>query len=249
VNFIHGNVDYTRVYVADLLKLVEQYQKYYPEPVAEINQAMEAIDLDFLRRDFPKILDSMQLGTARINEIVESLRSFSRLDESGLKIVDLHKGIDSALMILQSRINHPPAIEIVKNYGELPLVECLAGEINQVFMNILVNAIDALNELAGSETARQIVITTEAIAPGQVAIRIANNGPAIAIDIQHRIFDPFFTTKPVGQGTGMGMAISYQIITEKHHCQLLCHSQRGQGTAFVIQLPIAATPKESLQPM
>jgi PAS domain S-box-containing protein len=249
VNFIHGNVDYTRVYVADLLKLVEQYQKYYPEPVAEINQAMEAIDLDFLRRDFPKILDSMQLGTARINEIVESLRSFSRLDETGLKVVDLHKGMDSALMILQSRINHAPAIEIVKNYGELPLVECLAGEINQVFMNILINAIDALNELAGSETARQIVISTEMIASDQVAIRIANNGPAIAIDIQHRIFDPFFTTKPVGQGTGMGMAISYQIITEKHHGQLICHSQRGQGTAFVIQLPIAAIPKESLQPI
>jgi two-component system, NtrC family, sensor kinase len=244
VNFIHGNVDYTRVYVADLLKLVEQYQQCYPEPVAEINQAMEAIDLDFLRRDFPKILDSMQLGTARINEIVESLRSFSRLDETGLKVVDLHKGIDSALMILQSRINHPPAIEIVKDYSQLPLVECLAGEINQVFMNILVNAIDALNEL-GSDVARQIVITTEAIGWDQVAIRIANNGPAIPIDIQHRIFDPFFTTKPVGQGTGMGMAISYQIITDKHHGQLLCHSQRGQGTEFVIQLPIAATPKET----
>lgn len=245
VNFIHGNVDYTKVYVADLLKLVEQYQKYYPEPVVEINQAMEAIDLDFLRRDFPKILDSMQLGTARINEIVESLRSFSRLDETGLKVVDLHKGIDSALMILQSRINYPPAIEIVKNYGQMPLVECLAGEINQVFMNILVNAIDALNELAGSETARQIVISTETISPDQVAIRIANNGPAIAIDIQHRIFDPFFTTKPVGQGTGMGMAISYQIITDKHQGQLICHSQRGQGTEFLIQLPIAGSPKEN----
>jgi PAS domain S-box-containing protein len=244
VNFIHGNVDYTKSYVADLLKLVEQYQKYYPEPVAEINHAMEAIDLDFLRRDFPKILDSMQLGTARINEIVESLRSFSRLDETGLKVVDLHKGIDSALMILQSRINHPPAIEIVKNYGELPWVECLAGEINQVFMNILVNAIDALNELSPDQ-ARQIVITTEAIASDQVAIRIANNGPAIPIEIQHRIFDPFFTTKPVGQGTGMGMAISYQIITDKHHGQLLCHSQRGQGTEFVIQLAIAATSKET----
>jgi PAS domain S-box-containing protein len=244
VNFIHGNVDYTKVYVADLLKLVEQYQKYYPEPVAEINQAMEAIDLDFLRRDFPKILDSMQMGTTRINEIVESLRSFSRLDETGLKVVDLHKGIDSALMILQSRINQPPAIEIAKNYGELPLVECLAGEINQVFMNILVNAIDALNELAPDQ-ARQIVITTEAIAPDQVAIRIANNGPAIAIEIQHRIFDPFFTTKPVGQGTGMGMAISYQIITDKHHGQLLCHSQCGQGTEFVIQLPIGSSPKEN----
>jgi PAS domain S-box-containing protein len=248
VNFIHGNVDYTRVYVADLLKLVEQYQKYYPEPVTEITQAMEAIDLDFLRRDFPKILDSMQLGTARINEIVESLRSFSRLDETGLKVVDLHKGIDSALMILQSRINHPPAIEIVKNYGELPWVECLAGEINQVFMNILTNALDALHEL-GSDQARQITITTEAISADQVAIRIANNGPAIPIEIQHRIFDPFFTTKPVGQGTGMGMAISYQIITDKHQGQLLCHSHLGQGTEFVIQLPIAATPKESLQSM
>jgi PAS domain S-box-containing protein len=239
VNFIHGNVDYTRIYVADLLKLVEQYQKHYPEPALEIAHAIEAMDLDFLRRDFPKILDSMQLGTARINEIVESLRSFSRLDETGLKVVDLHRGIDSALMILQSRINHPPAIEIVKNYGELPLVECLAGEINQVFMNILTNAIDALNELAPDQ-ARQIVITTEAISADQVAIRIANNGPAIPIEIQHRIFDPFFTTKPVGQGTGMGMAISYQIITDRHQGHLLCHSERGQGTEFVIQLPIVA---------
>jgi PAS domain S-box-containing protein len=243
VNFIHGNVDYTKVYVADLLKLVETYQKYYPEPVTEINQAMEAIDLDFLRQDFPKILDSMQLGTARINEIVESLRSFSRLDETGLKVVDLHKGIDSALMILQSRINHPPAIKIVKKYGELPLVECLAGEINQVFMNIFANAIDALNELA-PDIIRQIVITTEAISLDQVEIRIANNGPAIAIEIQHRIFDPFFTTKPVGQGTGMGMAISYQIITDQHNGQLLCHSQPEQGTEFAIRLPIAAVSKE-----
>jgi PAS domain S-box-containing protein len=246
VNFIHGNVDHTKVYVANLLKLIEQYQTAYPEPRAEISRTIEAIDLDFLRQDFPKILESMQLGTARINEIVESLRSFSRLDETGLKVVDLHKGIDSALMILQSRINHFPAIEIVKHYGKLPLVECLAGEINQVFMNILVNAIDALRE-PGPDYARQIVITTEAIAPDQVAIRIANNGPAIAIDIQHRIFDPFFTTKPVGQGTGMGMAISYQIITDKHQGQLICHSQRDQGTEFVIQLPIAANPKERLE--
>ncbi|NJM45203.1 MAG: PAS domain-containing protein [Alkalinema sp. RU_4_3] len=238
VNFIHGNVDYTKAYVANLLKLVEQYQTYYPEPVAEISQVIEAIDLDFLRQDFPKILDSMQLGTERINEIVESLRSFSRLDETGLKVVDLHRGIDSALMILQSRINHPPAIEIVKHYGDLPLIECLAGEINQVFMNILVNAIDALNELAPDQD-RRIVITTEAISPSQVAIRIANNGPAIPTEIQHRIFDPFFTTKPVGHGTGMGMAISYQIITDKHQGHLLCYSQRGQGTEFVIQLPIA----------
>jgi PAS domain S-box-containing protein len=238
VNFIHGNVDYTRAYVMDLLRLVEQYQNHYPEAAAEITQTIEAIDLEFLRQDFPKILDSMQMGTVRINEIVESLRSFSRLDETGLKVVDLHKGLESALMILQSRLNHPPAIEVIKNYGDLPLVECLAGEINQVFMNILSNAIDALNDLSLDQP-RQIVITTQVMGPERVAIRIMNNGPEIAMEVQHRIFDPFYTTKPVGQGTGMGMAISYQIVTEQHRGRLSCHSERGKGTEFVIELPIA----------
>jgi two-component system, NtrC family, sensor kinase len=243
VNFIHGNVTHTADYVGDLLDLITLYDREYPQPTAPIADKIDAIDLDFLRTDLPKSLASMKVGTERIREIVKSLRLFSRLDESEFKAVDIHDGIDSTLMILQNRIkgsSEQDAIEIVKNYAVLPEVECFPGQLNQVFMNVLVNAIDALEEgdrdlSSGAKTLR---ITTEIVAHEQVAIRIADNGSGMPAAIQAQIFNPFFTTKAVGKGTGMGMSISYQIVTEKHGGQIFCHSTPGQGTEFVIQIPI-----------
>ncbi len=243
VNFIHGNVSHTSVYMKDLLDLLALYDQEYPQPTASIVDKMHEIDLEFLRTDLPKSLASMKVGTERIREIVQSLRSFSRLDEAEFKAVDIHDGIDSTLMILQNRIkgsSDQPAIEIVKNYAVLPEVECFPGQLNQVFMNVLVNAIDAIESTDGepSAIAKRIRITTEIVADQQVAIRIADHGSGMSQAIQAQIFNPFFTTKEVGKGTGMGMSISYQIVTEKHGGQISCHSTPGQGTEFVIQVPI-----------
>ncbi len=245
VNFIHGNLNHAQAYTEDLLEFIQLYQKHYPEPVNEIEQAAEEIDLKFLQADLPKMLTSMQVGTERIRKIVLSLRNFSRMDEAEIKPVDIHEGIDSTLMILQHRLNARPhhlAIEVIKQYGDLPLVECYAGQLNQVFMNILTNAIDALDELTGQDTetssSPQIMIQTAVVDRDWVKIAIADNGPGIPTHIQQRIFNPFFTTKPVGRGTGMGMSISYQIITEKHNGRLVCNSTPGQGAEFVILIPI-----------
>ncbi len=253
VNFIHGNVSHAETYTQELLELMALYQQEYPSPTSAIADQIEEIDLEFISKDLPKLLNSMQVGTERIREIVKSLRLFSRLDESEVKPVDIHDGIDSTLMILQSRIKARPdrtEIEIIKEYGNLPLIECFAGQLNQVFMNILVNAIDALEEQEQRRSPDEqkqhpsiIRIITEMTPNNQVAIRIIDNGPGIPESVQNRIFDPFFTTKPVGQGTGMGMSISYQIIIEKHGGQLLCCSTPFQGTEFVIQIPIQQHPQ------
>jgi two-component system, NtrC family, sensor kinase len=194
-----------------------------------------------------KILDSMKLGTDRICQIVLSLRNFSRMDEADFKMVDIHEGIDSTLLILQHRLKAQsdyPTIAVIKDYGTLPQVMCYAGQLNQVFMNILSNAIDALEENNTQRTVQEIktqpsriTIRTSTIDAQWVEIAIADNGIGISEQIQQRIFDPFFTTKPVGKGTGMGMSISYQIITEKHGGKLKCFSTIGQGTEFVIQIP------------
>jgi PAS domain S-box-containing protein len=250
VNFIHGNLAYTGDYTKELLRLIRLYQRAYPAPPDEIAEAIEAIDLDFLSSDLVKILASMQAGTARISSIVQSLRIFSRLDEAEVKSVDIHDGLESALLILDGRLQaqpHRAEIQVVKYYGELPSIECFAGQLNQVFMNILLNAIDVLEARDQSrslaeqyETPSTIQIQT-AFQSNQLYICIADNGPGIEIDVQRRLFDPFFTTKPVGKGTGLGMSISYQIITEKHHGKLSCHSILGQGAEFVIQIPIGPT--------
>jgi len=267
VNFIHGNVNYAEVYVQDLLALLQLYQKYYPSPVSEIQLKTDAIELDFLREDLVKILASMRLGTDRIRQIVMSLRNFSRMEEAAFKAVDIHEGIESTILILQHRLKAKPnfpEIEVIRDYGDLPLIECYPGQLNQVFMNILANAIEALEEAAetaqllakndskqiahdkGLKQISQPVITicTSKIQEQWIKIAIADNGPGIPEAIQSRIFDPFFTTKPVGKGTGMGMSISYQIVVEKHHGKLDCFSTPGIGTEFVIQLPIQQVNQE-----
>ncbi|OKH31049.1 hypothetical protein NIES2119_29630 [[Phormidium ambiguum] IAM M-71] len=248
VNFISGNLFHAHEYTQNLLKVVNLYQEHYPDPVEEIQEVADEIDLEYLLIDLPKLLNSMQVGAKRIQNIVLSLRNFSRMDESEIKAVDIHEGIDSTLMILQNRLKDKPdhpAIEVWKNYQSLPLVECYAGQLNQVFMNILTNAIDALDERDKKRNFQeikaapsQIIITTEGIASQGVRIRIADNGPGISETVLQRLFDPFFTTKPVGKGTGLGMSISYQIVTEKHHGVLYCNSQLEKGAEFVVEIPL-----------
>jgi signal transduction histidine kinase len=299
ISFIYGNVSPAMGYACDLLNLISLYQQHYPTPSAEIQDEIEALDLDFIKEDFPKLLRSIQEGASRIQEIVLSLRNFSRLDEAQGKKADLHKGIDSTLMILQNRLREQPhraAIQVIKEFGDLPLVDCYPGELNQVFMNILSNAIDAIETRINEDSSLtpNIRICTEVLrvsegtaesqtlrsdrafcgasefphpAPSKVqtknahthsiiqnpksqietspipfadkvVIRIADNGSGIPPNIQHRLFDPFFTTKPVGKGTGLGLSISHSIVVKTHQGELHFHSQFGQGTEFVIELPM-----------
>ncbi|MDZ8035665.1 ATP-binding protein [Nostoc sp. DedSLP04] len=248
VNFIHGNLAHVQEYTQDLLALMQLYQQYNPYPAAEIQTVSEDIDLEFLQEDLPKMLSSMRVGTDRIRQIVLSLRNFSRIDEAEFKRVNVHEGIDSTLMILQHRLKgkpEQPEIEVIKDYGTVPLVECYAGQLNQVFMNILVNAIDALEENNTKltyqeikENPSQIKIRTSVVNSTWLEVAIADNGVGISQEFLQRIFDPFFTTKPVGKGTGMGMSISYQIITEKHGGKLECFSTPEKGTEFIIQIPL-----------
>lgn len=243
VSFITGNTSYACDYIQDLLGVLHLYQKHYPQPVEEIQAELEAIDLDFLIKDFPKLLKSMKVGAERINQIVLSLRNFSR-DEAEMTVVDIHEGINNTIMILQSRLRatgKSPEIQVIKEYGMLPLVECYAGQLNQVFMNLISNAIDALEAYGvGQESTLSptITIRTEAKGNERVVIRIIDNGVGIKEEVQKKLFNPFFTTKPIGKGTGLGLSISYQIVVEKHCGELQCFSVLGQGTQFVIDIPI-----------
>jgi len=255
INFIYGNLSHADEYTQDLLDLVNLYQKHYPSPSSEIADKSEEVELDFLVEDLPKLLGSMKVGAERIREIVLALRNFSRLDESEMKFVDIHEGIDSTLLILSNRIksnSNRQGIEVKKEYGNLPKVECYAGQLNQVFMNILANAIDALEE--GIEnpslvnwrqknypsSSPTIKISTEVVNNKSVSIKIVDNGPGIPEEVQRRLFDPFFTTKTVGKGTGIGLAISYAVVVEKHHGNLTCNSQPKEGAEFIIEIPIKA---------
>ncbi|MDX2228893.1 MAG: PAS domain S-box protein [Leptolyngbyaceae cyanobacterium bins.349] len=251
VNFIYGNLSHANDYIKDLLSLLDLYQQHYPAPIPEILAEIEAIDLEFLKEDLVKLLNSMKVGADRIQTIVASLRTFSRMDEAEKKEVNIHDGIDSTLMILQNRLkarHDRVEIKILKHYGTLPLIECYAGQLNQVFMNILVNAIDALEDGLATRSlasrapsdppyAPSITIETQSIGTDWIQIAIADNGTGMPEPIRNRIFDPFYTTKPIGKGTGMGMSISYEIITEKHGGMLTCHSTPGVGTTFIIQVP------------
>lgn len=241
VNFIHGNLSHLEDYAQDLLRVIHLYQEHL-KMNPEFQALSEKIDLMYIQEDLPKILGSMKVGTHRIREIVLSLRTFSRLDEAEFKAVEIHEGIDSTLMILQHRLKEQPnrpAIQVIKNYSKLPLLECYAGQINQVFMNILSNAIDTLEERMLKEPLLpKITIHTSLIDSDWVKIAIADNGLGMPENIQKQIFNPFFTTKSVGKGTGMGMSISYQIITERHRGFLECFSINGAGTEFVIKIPI-----------
>ncbi|CBN56973.1 sensor histidine kinase [Kamptonema sp. PCC 6506] len=233
INFIHGNIEHADGYIHDLMELLALYQQHYPEPVEEIQNQIEAIELDFLSEDLPKILSSMKIGADRIRELVISLRNFSRLDECEMKITDIREGIDSTLVILNYRLKH--GIKIIKEYGELPPLNCYPAQLNQVFMNIISNGIDALEELGNS--APTIWINAEVFESNCVKVKIRDNGPGMPPEIQENIFDPFFTTKSIGKGTGLGLAISHQIIT-KHQGTIEVDSQPGEGTEFVITLPI-----------
>ena len=248
VSFIFGNLTYTQEYTGNLMKLLQMYRDEYPEPPQAIQENIDALELDFLLDDLPKMLSSMQVGATRIRDIVRSLRNFSRLDESEMKKVNIHEGIDSTLMILEHRLkaqsvsragteHHCPIIQVVKEYGELPLVECYAGLLNQVFMNIIANAIDVLQEPL--QNPGIICIRTE-VEGSFATIAITDNGVGITDQVKQRIFDPFYTTKAIGSGTGMGLAISHSIIVEKHKGEINCISAVGKGTKFVIKIPIVS---------
>jgi PAS domain S-box-containing protein len=239
VNFIYGNLKYAEEYIIDLLHLVELYRQHYPQPISEICEETQIIDFDFIRDDLPKLLTSMMIGSDRIRQIVLSLRNFSRLDEADMKAVDIHDGIDNTLLLLQNRLkakSEYPEIEVIKEYGDLPLVECYAGQLNQVFMNLLTNAIDALEGNILKEGPKIVIHTS--LKDGRVFISITDNGMGMSQDTNKRLFDPFFTTKAVGKGTGMGLSISYQIIVQKHRGRLMCISAPGEGAEFIIIIPL-----------
>ena len=244
VSFIDGNILHAAEYAEDLLTLMAHYRATYPHPPDSLQRVIEEIDLDFLAEDFPKLLASMRVGAERIKSIVASLRTFSRMDEAEIKAVNLHDGLDSTVMILQHRLKahgDRPQIQLERHYGDLPPVECYAGKLNQVFMNLLSNAIDALDEqlAAGHQThPPTITIATQTLTSDEVLITITDNGPGIPEDQRRRIFEPFYTTKPIGKGTGIGLSISYQIVNDQHQGTLECDSQPGKGTTFQIKIPI-----------
>jgi two-component system NtrC family sensor kinase len=246
VNFVFGNLSHAKDYIQDLFDLIALYQRQYPEPTAAICDEIEAIDLDFLRQDLPKLLNSMTIGAERIRDIILSLRNFSRVDETSCKAVNIHEGLETTLMILHNRIKPKPdypGIKVIKEYAQLPEVECYPGELNQVFMNLIANAIDALEEAwdqyhARSESFGPVLrIQTKCIDQQWIAIHITDNGLGIAENDRDRLFDPFFTTKPMGKGTGLGLSISHQIVVERHQGRLQCYSQAGEGTEFAIEIP------------
>jgi PAS domain S-box-containing protein len=253
VGFVSGNLTYAENYFQDLMTLVRLYQEHYPDPPEDIKRCIHGIELDFLLDDYANLLSSMKMGTDRISKIVQSLRNFSRLDEADRKPVNIHDGIENTLLILQNRLKpcpQHPGITVIKQYGDLPMVVCHASQLNQVFLNIINNAIDALDH---QETPRTITITTyQSWGPSEskiindemaetlpwVTVRIQDNGMGMSETVRQKIFDPFYTTKPVGKGTGLGLSISHQIIVENHHGWLSCESSPGGGTEFVVELPI-----------
>ncbi|MBD2483269.1 response regulator [Planktothrix sp. FACHB-1365] len=252
INFIYGNIFHAQKYVQDLLKTIELYEQYLPSDIPELKTWSEEIDFDFLKDDLPQLLSSMEIGANRIRDLVRSLRVFSRLDEAQLKEIDLKEGIESTLMLLSHRLkptSHRPEIEIIQDYDKLPLIECYASEINQVFIHVFNNAIDAIDSKAlmlgnHSKTLNvfvpQIRIKIESTTEQDgLKISIADNGIGMSAEVQRRSFDQFFTTKPVGQGTGLGLAITYAIIVDKHGGTLTCNSEVGQGSEFKITLPFS----------
>jgi two-component system, NtrC family, sensor kinase len=241
VNFIYGNLDHVNNYFREIVDLLNAYKHYYPQPVAAIQKHTKKIELDYIIQDVQKIFESMNMGVERIQEIVKSLRTFSRLDEAEFKAVDIHSGINSTLLILNNRLKPSQrfrqGIKVTLNYGNLPKLECYPGQLNQVFMNILVNAIDALEEKTHL-LQPEILIKTSVLNNDSAVISIIDNGMGINETVQSQLFNPFFTTKEVGKGTGLGLSISYQIITELHKGKLECHSTPGNGAEFIITIPI-----------
>lgn len=246
VNFISGNLNHAKTYLEDVTQLIRLYQQHYPNSIEPIQIHQDAIDLEYLMKDFPQLFVSMQTGADRIKQIVLALRNFSRMDEAALKTVNLYEGLESTLVILKNRLNlSRGTIAIVKQYVELPAIECYAGELNQVFLSILNNAIDAIEEKlqSGSVFNPTIRISTRIIDRNQIVICISDNGIGMKESVRQRIFDPFFTTRPVGQGTGLGMAIAHQIIVQKHSGSIEVRSIVGQGSELAIALPVLQTQK------
>jgi two-component system, NtrC family, sensor kinase len=254
LNFILGNISCAHTYFQDLMRLIETYDRILTPRPPEIEELLEAIDFNFVREDIPQLLSSMEMGTLRIQEIVKALRFFSRLDEAQCKAIDIHEGLESTLTILRTRlraVDSHPEIQVIKEYGQLPLVECYASEINQVFMNLLVNAIDAIEERIDREQKSETgisrppilrIITEVTENQRSVLVNIIDNGTGISKDVQQRMFDRFFSTKPIGRGTGLGLSIVYDIIVEKHRGSLSCESEIDRGTEFTISIPIAIPP-------
>lgn len=262
VSFISGNIIHASSYIQELVKLVELYQKNYPNSVPEIQYLTEELDLEFLKKDLIKLLNSMKVGSDRIRDVVRSLRLFSRTDEAEKKPADIHECLDSTLLILQNRLQAKggrSGISLIKEYGNLPRIQCYAGQLNQVFMHLLTNAIDALEKevktpqkhgtieskslLFPPDSSNEIFepeirIRTEILEGNEVAIAISDNGPGMTKEILGCIFDPLFTTKPLGTNTGLGLSICQYLIVEKHGGQLHCFSQPGQGTELIIQIAI-----------
>ncbi|MBD1835302.1 hybrid sensor histidine kinase/response regulator [Cyanobacteria bacterium FACHB-472] len=245
IGFVSSNLEPASEYIQDLLKLINLYQQEYPKPSIPIQEAIQEIDLDFLSLDIKKIMGSMQTGAERISTMILALRIFSRLNESDIKAVDVHEGLDSTLLLLQHRLRKErkcPEIKVVKQYGNLPLVTCYASQLNQVFFNLLNNAIDAIE--SGLEkgitelSSPTIWIKTELTAYKTVSIQIKDNGIGINEKVRSRLFNPFFTTKPVGQGSGLGLVTSYEIVVEKHKGELRCNSSPGEGAEFTIEIPV-----------
>ncbi|MBD1907985.1 hybrid sensor histidine kinase/response regulator [Funiculus sociatus GB2-A5] len=245
IGFVSSNLEPASEYIQDLLKLINLYQQEYPNPSIPIQEAIQEIDLDFLSLDIKKIMGSMQTGAERISTMILALRIFSRLNESDIKAVDIHEGLDSTLLLLQHRLRKErkcPEIKVIKQYGNLPLVTCYASQLNQVFFNLLNNAIDAID--SGLEkgitelSSPTIWINTELTAYKTVKIQIKDNGIGIDEKVRSRLFNPFFTTKPVGQGSGLGLVTSYEIVVEKHKGELRCNSLPGQGAEFTIEIPV-----------
>ncbi|BAZ50045.1 response regulator receiver sensor signal transduction histidine kinase [Nostoc sp. NIES-4103] len=251
VTFIYSNLAPAKEHIENLLNFIQLYHQCHPQPHPQIQDWMDEVDIDYLQADLPKIMNSLKLGSERIRQLVVSLRNFSRLDELGTQVVNLHEGIESTLLILQHRLKPRPGhlgIQIIRHYEQLPDVECYPSQLNQVFMNLLSNAIDALEQRDQQRCLEDmranpsiITIRTEHLQNQAVAISIADNGPGIEEHIFSQLFEPFFTTKPIGKGTGLGLSISYQIITQKHGGKIYCQPTPGTGIEFTIQIPVRQT--------
>lgn len=243
VTFISGNLAHLYEYIQDFISLIKLYQQEYPQPSSVIQEKIKAVELEFIQKDSWKILKSIKTGSDRIQKIVLSLKNFSRLNEAEMKWVDLHEGLESTLAILRNRLmgqGKRAPIQVIQSWEDLPLIECYPGQLNQVFLNVLNNAIDALE--SSKTVPKTIRISTELLASNRVGIEISDNGIGIDPEIKERIFDPFFTTKAVGSGTGLGLSVAYQIIVDRHHGAIACHSQPGEGTTFAIAIPLHQNP-------
>lgn len=243
VTFIQGNVRYSQDYLMGLLRAIALYQQEHSAPSPALQRTLDELDLPFIQQDLPKVLQSMEMGAERIQEIVSTLKVFACLDETGIKPIDIEVGINSALTILQNRLAQNQfqiPIEVICEFGQIPAVQGLVGHLNQVFMNLLTNAIDALHEAINQQAQSQpkITITTSQIDLHNVRIEISDNASGMSPALQQQIFDPFFTTKPIGQGTGLGLSTCYQVIVNEHGGTIDCQSAIGEGTRFIIHLPL-----------